>query len=91
MNQSNATTTVKERRKSFGIGGAGNIRTRDEALVHDAFDLVERQQRRKSSLWSTSTDSTSNDNAERKSSTISETLKNVFSSSARRSKSIGST
>ncbi|KAL1851097.1 hypothetical protein Daus18300_012644 [Diaporthe australafricana] len=40
-----------ERKRSFGIGGAGNIRTKAEAIVSDVLPS-EREQRRRSSVLS---------------------------------------
>ncbi|KAK6080048.1 hypothetical protein SCUP234_05404 [Seiridium cupressi] len=48
-----SAATSKERRKSFGIGGAGNIRTKEEALVDDLAPSSG-QERRRSSVWSRS-------------------------------------
>ncbi|KAI0409271.1 hypothetical protein F4802DRAFT_546018 [Xylaria palmicola] len=70
----------KDGRRSFGIGGAGNIRTRDQAMVHDAYDLVER---RRSRLGSVSTQPSRGDSISRRSSSISEALKHVFSNSSK--------
>ncbi|KAI1112878.1 hypothetical protein F5Y14DRAFT_419839 [Nemania sp. NC0429] len=71
----------REERKSFGIGGAGNIRTREQAVIHDAHDLVERRRSRMSS--SASAESPAKMNTARRSSSISETLKHVFTNSSR--------
>ncbi|XXH01359.1 hypothetical protein Hte_007717 [Hypoxylon texense] len=68
-----ATMITGERRKSFGIGGAGNIRTRDEAWVHDMISAKDAVKRRKSS--------TSAESRESKSSTFSWRLKSLFGSS----------
>ncbi|KAI3325667.1 hypothetical protein HD806DRAFT_533331 [Xylariaceae sp. AK1471] len=82
LNQKKKAVTEKERRKSFGIGGAGNIRTPDQAIVPDEYDLAERRRRRMSSI---STDLATNGSTDRRSSSISETLKNVFASSNKKS------
>ncbi|KAI0468211.1 hypothetical protein F4859DRAFT_491897 [Xylaria cf. heliscus] len=74
--------TKEEERRSFGIGGAGNIRTRDQAIVQDAYDLVERRRSRAGSS-STQTQSLTGKRASRRSSSISETLKHVFSRSSK--------
>ncbi|KAI1119962.1 hypothetical protein F5Y10DRAFT_259317 [Nemania abortiva] len=81
LTQVKKTVAEKERRQSFGIGGAGNIRTRDQAMVHDAYDLVERKRRRQSSLSIESPPT--GDGAGRRSSSISETLKHAFTSSSK--------
>ncbi|KAI1207873.1 uncharacterized protein F4807DRAFT_433576 [Annulohypoxylon truncatum] len=72
---------AKERPRSFGIGGAGNIRTWEEAVVHDAMSASEAVERRRSSLMSLG----SVDSADSKSSKISGRFKSIFRS---RSKSI---
>ncbi|KAI0531699.1 hypothetical protein GGR58DRAFT_492743, partial [Xylaria digitata] len=79
LNQRKKTGAEKERRKSFGIGGAGNIRTQDQAVVRDECDLVERRRRRMSS---SNIDSLTNERTTRRSSSISETLKHAFTSSS---------
>ncbi|KAJ9149329.1 hypothetical protein NKR23_g4197 [Pleurostoma richardsiae] len=45
-------TNPGERKMSFGIGGAGNIRTVSEATVHDYYISGEGNERRRSSVWS---------------------------------------
>ncbi|GAW13460.1 hypothetical protein ANO14919_028460 [Xylariales sp. No.14919] len=82
LNQKKKTVAQKERRKSFGIGGAGNIRTQDQAVVSDAYDLVER---RRSRLNSLNIDSPAREGpgTSRRSSSISETLKHAFTSSSK--------
>ncbi|KAG8163884.1 hypothetical protein KVR01_005802 [Diaporthe batatas] len=49
----------EDRRRSFGIGGAGNIRTRAEAVVHDVLPSERLDQRRRSSVLSKVSSSTS--------------------------------
>ncbi|KAI1634514.1 hypothetical protein F4809DRAFT_508163 [Biscogniauxia mediterranea] len=49
-----------DRPRSFGIGGAGNIRTRAEAVVQDIVPSDEHPRRRRSSLWSLGSSSNSN-------------------------------
>ncbi|KAI1305087.1 hypothetical protein F5Y03DRAFT_356471 [Xylaria venustula] len=83
LSQKTKTGTKKEkeeRRKSFGIGGAGNIRTRDQAVVHDVYDLVER---RRSRLSSASLESPLGAGPPRRSSSISEALKHAFTNSSK--------
>ncbi|KAI0867556.1 hypothetical protein GGS24DRAFT_485220 [Hypoxylon argillaceum] len=80
LTQTKAAVPEKQRRQSFGIGGAGNIRTRDQAVVHDVYDLVERRRRRMSSA---SADSSPGERASRRSSSISEALKHAFTSSSK--------
>ncbi|KAI1195415.1 hypothetical protein F5X97DRAFT_308211 [Nemania serpens] len=80
LSQKKKTATEGGERKSFGIGGAGNIRTREQAVIHDAYDLIERRRSRTSSA---STESPAKENAARRSSSISETLKHVFTNSSR--------
>ncbi|KAI0439506.1 hypothetical protein F4803DRAFT_531137 [Xylaria telfairii] len=75
-------TAEKEERRSFGIGGAGNIRTRDQAVVEGAYDLLERRRSRASSSG-TQAQSPTGEGAGRRSSSISETLKNILSSSSK--------
>ncbi|KAI0862134.1 hypothetical protein F4860DRAFT_473606 [Xylaria cubensis] len=82
LNQRKKSVTEKERRRSFGIGGAGNIRTHDQAVVHNAYDLAERIRSRAGSS-STQTHSSIRERTDRRSSSISETLKHVFSSSSK--------
>ncbi|KAI0907998.1 hypothetical protein F4823DRAFT_600822 [Ustulina deusta] len=79
-NQGKKAVPEVERRRSFGIGGAGNIRTRDQAVVHDVHDLVERRRSRRSS---SSIDSPAGEGTDRRSSSISETLKHAFTSSGK--------
>ncbi|KAI0165243.1 hypothetical protein GGR52DRAFT_101409 [Hypoxylon sp. FL1284] len=62
-----------ERRRSFGIGGAGNIRTREEAWVHDIISAKDAVTRRRSSASAESGDS--------KSSRLSWRFKNLFGNS----------
>ncbi|KAI1170413.1 hypothetical protein F4777DRAFT_569367 [Nemania sp. FL0916] len=81
-NQKKKIDAQEARRQSFGIGGAGNIRTRDQAIVQDAYDLVERRRRRMSSA-STGTDSAAGERTSRRSSSISETLKHAFTNSSK--------
>ncbi|KAI2603421.1 uncharacterized protein GGS25DRAFT_92236 [Hypoxylon fragiforme] len=70
---------VKEdRRRSFGIGGAGNIRTREEAIVPDPIPGDDNLKRRRSSLMSLG--STSGESGESKSSKLSGRLRRMFSS-----------
>ncbi|KAI1495749.1 hypothetical protein F5X99DRAFT_402499 [Biscogniauxia marginata] len=72
-----------ERPRSFGIGGAGNIRTRTEAMVHDIIPLHDQHRRRRSSLWSLG--SSSNSNGESRSFKLPGGFKNVFGGSSRKS------
>ncbi|KAI0381329.1 hypothetical protein F5Y04DRAFT_280862 [Hypomontagnella monticulosa] len=67
-----------ERRRSFGIGGAGNIRTREEAMIHDIESANEVVKRRKSSLMSMG--SISEGSLETKSPKLSMRFKNFFTS-----------
>ncbi|KAI1271151.1 hypothetical protein F5Y07DRAFT_383878 [Xylaria sp. FL0933] len=81
LKQRKKAVTEKERRKSFGIGGAGNIRTREQAMVPDVYDLVER---RRSRVSNSSIDSPTGESpTTRRSSSISETLKHAFTSSSK--------
>ncbi|KAI0964957.1 hypothetical protein F4678DRAFT_454436 [Xylaria arbuscula] len=83
LSQKKKTGTEKEkeeRRKSFGIGGAGNIRTRDQAVVHDVYDLVER---RRSRVSSSSIESPLGERPSRRSSSFSEALKHAFTNSSK--------
>ncbi|KAI0006730.1 hypothetical protein F4779DRAFT_620293 [Xylariaceae sp. FL0662B] len=70
-----------EYRRSFGIGGAGNIRTWEESVVHDI--AGENSPRRRSSFWSIP--SSSNSNEEQRSLKMSESFKNLFGSFGNRS------
>ncbi|KAI1361541.1 hypothetical protein F5Y08DRAFT_16370 [Xylaria arbuscula] len=79
LNDKMKTNKDKERRRSFGIGGAGNIRTEDKAVVPDVHDLVERRRSRVNSL---SIDSPTEERTNRRSSSFSETLKHAFKSSS---------
>ncbi|KAI2627718.1 hypothetical protein GGR54DRAFT_636843 [Hypoxylon sp. NC1633] len=58
-----------ERRRSFGIGGAGNIRTREEAMVNDMISPSDAIKRRRSS---------SADRRETNSSNLPNRFKNMF-------------
>ncbi|KAI7778236.1 hypothetical protein SLS64_012222 [Diaporthe eres] len=49
----------EDRRRSFGIGGAGNIRTKAEAVVNDVLPSERSEQRRRSSVLSKVSSSTS--------------------------------
>ncbi|POS79342.1 hypothetical protein DHEL01_v202258 [Diaporthe helianthi] len=49
----------EDRRKSFGIGGAGNIRTKAEAVVDEVLPSERLDQRRRSSVLSRLSSSTS--------------------------------
>ncbi|CAJ2509431.1 Uu.00g144570.m01.CDS01 [Anthostomella pinea] len=71
-----------ERRRSFGVGGAGNIRTRAEAELHD-WPPTDNKERRRISL----TSSSSHHDGERRSSKVSETIKNIFRSPGTKSDS----
>ncbi|KAI5863865.1 hypothetical protein GGS23DRAFT_517728 [Durotheca rogersii] len=53
----------EERRVSFGIGGAGNIRTPDEAVLHGAISAADAVQRRKSSPGGTGSSSTKSEDS----------------------------
>ncbi|OTB01933.1 hypothetical protein M426DRAFT_323032 [Hypoxylon sp. CI-4A] len=75
---------VGERPRSFGIGGAGNIRTRDEAIIHDMISATEAVKRRRSSLMSS--ESSSGESGETRSSKFSGRFKSLFRNS--RTKSI---
>ncbi|KAK5659592.1 hypothetical protein OQA88_794 [Cercophora sp. LCS_1] len=48
----------RNRRRSFGRGGAGNIRSHAEATIPEAA-VAEHQQRRRSSVWSMASSSSS--------------------------------
>ncbi|GAW26124.1 hypothetical protein SAMD00023353_2200090 [Rosellinia necatrix] len=74
------TDAEREIRRSFGIGGAGNIRTRDQAVVHGEYDLAER---RRSRAGSWSTDPTAGARTDRRSSSFSEVLKRTFTGSSK--------
>ncbi|KAI1429107.1 hypothetical protein F5Y12DRAFT_729647 [Xylaria sp. FL1777] len=80
LNRRKKAETENERRRSFGIGGAGNIRTRDQAVVQDAYDLVER---RRSRVSSSSIESPTKGGQVRRSSSISDVLKHAFTSSSK--------
>ncbi|KAI2780004.1 hypothetical protein F4815DRAFT_166203 [Daldinia loculata] len=67
-----------ERPRSFGIGGAGNIRTREEAIVHDMGSISDAMKRRRSSHMSLG--SVSEEGGEVKSSKFSTRFKSIFSS-----------
>ncbi|KAI5921924.1 hypothetical protein F4810DRAFT_308058 [Camillea tinctor] len=47
-----ARISKDDRPRSFGIGGAGNIRTRAEAVMYDITQADEKPRNRKNSLWS---------------------------------------
>ncbi|KAI1840023.1 hypothetical protein JX265_009115 [Neoarthrinium moseri] len=49
---------AEERRRSFGIGGAGNIRTRTEAMVDNVVPQTSNQNRRRSSTFSKNSSTT---------------------------------
>ncbi|KAI1344519.1 hypothetical protein F5Y15DRAFT_366807 [Xylariaceae sp. FL0016] len=74
-----------DQRRSFGIGGAGNIRTHAEAMVPDlpVVPIDGQPQRRRSSVWSIG--SSPNSGGERRPSKVSETIKNMFGGSASKS------
>ncbi|KAI1385697.1 uncharacterized protein F4822DRAFT_351528 [Hypoxylon trugodes] len=63
-------------RRSFGIGGAGNIRTWEESIIHDSVSASDAVKRRKSSLMSA--ESSSGKSAESKSSRLSGRFKSIF-------------
>ncbi|KAI1398432.1 hypothetical protein F4819DRAFT_489606 [Hypoxylon fuscum] len=65
-----------ERRRSFGIGGAGNIRTQEEAIVHDLNSPSDATKRRRSSLWSVG--SSSDASGESRSSKLPGRFKSMF-------------
>ncbi|KAI1324514.1 hypothetical protein F5Y16DRAFT_402368 [Xylariaceae sp. FL0255] len=80
----------RPRRMSFGIGGAGNIRTPEGAMVHDALDLAARKRtaHHRNAKKEGPSDDVAYDNSERRrSSVISDTIKSVFSGSRRKSDS----
>ncbi|KAK6852043.1 hypothetical protein PG990_014832 [Apiospora arundinis] len=79
MSEEQTTREPQERPRSFGIGGAGNIRTRADATLHDlvpatSSDQKEEQPRRRSSVFSSS----SYAEGERRQSKLLDNMKGIF-------------
>ncbi|KAK8117861.1 uncharacterized protein PG998_006142 [Apiospora kogelbergensis] len=79
MPEEQATREPPERPRSFGIGGAGNIRTRADATLHDLVPVSspekkEERPRRRSSVFSSSSFA----EGERRRSKLVDNMKGVF-------------